>query len=283
VLPAVIALGASLLWGVADFQAAVRARNVGPLAVAAIAQLTGTAVLLIPLLFFRDAFPGWQIWIPAAVAGVAGSFGHVIFYAALSRGPIGVIAPILSMSAAGPVLFGIFINGERPSVLQLAGLALAVTGVVLVSRQVSSDTTRHGRYGAIPLALLSILVATVMFVFLDMASEQSGLWGVTAQRSVSLPIVLLMLAIWVGRLGGTRAPRSAYRAIAPIGVMDTAALLAFGYAASLGDLSLVIVLASLYPVVTVLLARIRLGEQLGSIQRVGAVVAFAGVACIVAG
>jgi len=280
-LPFALSLGASVLWGVADFQAAVRARQVGPLAVAVIVQVTGTVVLLVPLVVLRDPFPGWQIWIPGVVAGVAGAAGHVTFYAALSRGPIGVIAPILAMSSAGPALFAVIANGERPSLLQVAGLALAILGVALVSRHATEGDAKHGKYGAIPLALLAIGVGTVMYIALDAASDQSGLWGVTAQRSISLPILLIALMISIRRSGPPVA--GSFRAIAPIGVIDTAGLLLFAYATSVGDLSLAVVLASLYPVVTVVLARIRLGEQLAQIQRLGAVLAFAGVLAIVAG
>jgi len=285
VLPAAIALGASLIWGVADFQGAVRARHVGPLVVACFAQIVGTALLLAALLVVRDPFPGWAIWIPGVVAGIAGSVGHVVFYAALSRGPMGVIAPILAMSAAGPVLFAILWSGERPAPLQLVGLVLCVLGVVLVSRHAGEGDTRHGRYGAVPLALLAIAIGTVMYVSLDMASEQSGLWGVGAQRSVSLPILLVLVAVFVYArgAGSGRPPTGTFRAIAPIGLMDTAALLMFAIATSMGELSLAVVLASLYPVVTVLLARFRLGEHLAFVQRVGAVVAFAGVVAIVVG
>ena len=281
-LAPLLALSASVIWGVADFQAALRARFVGPLVVAAFAQIAGTMVLLVPMLFFRDAFPGWQIWIPGIVAGIMGSFGHVLFYAALSRGPIGVIAPILAMSSAGPVLFAVFKNGERPAALQVIGLALAITGVVLVSRHASEGDSKHGKYGAVPLALLAILVGTIMYIALDAASDQSGLWGVTAQRSVSLPILLVALFVVQAR-GASKPPKGSFRAIAPIGIMDTMGLLLFAYASSVGDFSLAIVLASLYPVVTILLARIRLGEHLSWTQRIGAVIALAGVAAIVGG
>lgn len=284
-LAAAIALGASLIWGVADFQGAVRARHVGPLIVAAFAQTTGSILLVVALVAVRDPFPGWQIWVPGVVAGIAGSIGHVVFYAALSRGPMGVIAPILAMSAAGPVLFAILWAGERPAPLQIVGLVLCVIGVVLVSRHAGEGDARHGRYGAVPLALLAIAIATVMYVALDMASEQSGLWGVSAQRTVSLPILLVLVAIFVYWRGGGagRPPAGSFRAIAPIGLMDTAALLMFAIAASMGELAISVVLASLYPVVTVLLARFRLGEHLALVQRVGAVIAFAGVVAIVVG
>ncbi len=77
------ALSASLLWGVADFMGAVRARNIGPLAVALFAQTIGTVFLVALLVILRDPFPGGSIWFPALVAGVFGGLGHVLFYAAL--------------------------------------------------------------------------------------------------------------------------------------------------------------------------------------------------------
>lgn len=120
--------------------------------------------------------------------------GHVLFNAALSRGPIGVIAPILAMVSAGPVLFAVFKDGERPAALQVIGLVLAILGVVLVSRHASEGDSKHGKFGAVPLALVAIVVGTIMYIALDAASDQSG-WGVTAQRSVSLPILLVALFV----------------------------------------------------------------------------------------
>jgi len=281
VLSFALALSASLVWGVADFGAALRARTLSPIAVAAIAQLFGAVLLGVLLLVVPDPFPGWGIWVPAAIAGVLGAVAHPVFYRALSIGPIGVVAPILAMAAAGPVLWGIFAAGETPTVLQVGGLGLAILGVVLVSRQKHDAEVTTSRYAAIPLALLAIVLSSGMFIALDAASEQSGLWGVSAQRTIGLPILLLGAAIL---LRGTRPfGRGNLLAVAPIGLADTAALVAFGYAAQLGDLSLVIVLSSLYPVVTILLARFILGEHLALIQRLGAVVAFAGVLAIVLG
>lgn len=280
--PISLALGAAAIWGVSDFLAAVRARHYGPLLVAAFAQLTGTVLLVVAYVAVRDPFPGWGIWAPGIVAGIAGSVGHVVFIAALARGPIGVVAPILAMSSAGPVLVAIGLQGERPAPLQLLGLLLAVIGVTLVSRAQHDEAVGPSRFGAVPIALLGVAILTVFYVAMDAASQESALWGVMAQRSISLPLLLLGLMIGV-RWGAERVSRGAVRDIAPIGVMDTAALLGFALATSMGELSIAVVLSSLYPVVTILLARIRLQEQLAPIQRVGAVFAFAGVVAIVLG
>jgi drug/metabolite transporter (DMT)-like permease len=281
VLSFALALTASVVWGVADFGAAVRARTVSPIAVAAIVQLAGAALLVVLLLVAPEPFPGWGVWVPAAIAGVLGAAAFPMFYRALAIGPIGVAAPILAMGAVGPVLWGIFAAGETPTPVQVVGLGVATAGVVMVSRQPHTPQVTVRRYAAIPSALIAIVLMSGMFIALDAASEQSGLWGVSAQRSVSLPILLIVATFL---LRGTRPfGRRNLLALAPIGIADTAALLAFGYAAQLGDLSLVIVLSSLYPVVTILLARFILGEQLALIQRLGAIVAFVGVIAIVLG
>ena len=276
------ALASAFSWGAADFIGALRTRTYGPLLVAAFTQLTGACVFLIPFVFFRDPFPGWDIWIWGIGAGVCGSVGHVIFYAALSRGPIGVIAPILSMSSLGPVFYGMAIHGERPNALQVVGILGCVAGVALVSRHAATGDARHGTYGAVPLALVAVAIVSAFLICLDGASNESASWGVIAKTSISLPILLVWL--WAGvRRGAEDVPRGSLRAIAPVGLLDTGGLLLFAYATSLGDLGLAVVLSNLYPVITIALARIRLGERLAPVQRIGAVVALGGVAAVVAG
>jgi drug/metabolite transporter (DMT)-like permease len=279
---AVFALASAAAWGTADFMGALRTRTYGPLLVAAFAQLTGAIVLVIPFAFFPDPFPGWHIWLWGIGAGVFGSVGHVVFYAALSRGPIGVIAPVLSMSVLGPVLWDMAVHGERPAPLQYAGIGACVVGVALVSRHADGTTGRHGRYGAVPLALLAVVIVSAFMICLDGASNQSAAWGVVAKTSVSLPILLVWLLIGVRR-GAETVPRDAIRRIAPVGLLDTGGLVLFAYATSLGSLGLAVVLSNIYPVFTIGLARVRLGEHLLRMQQVGAGLAIAGAIAVVAG
>ena len=95
----------------------------------------------------------------AGTAGVAGSVGHVVFFTALARGPIGVIAPIFACSSAGPAVIAVSMLGERPSVMQLAGILVAIAGVALVSRHAGEGDIKHGKYGAVPLALIGAVFA----------------------------------------------------------------------------------------------------------------------------
>ena len=159
---------------------------------------------------------------------------------------------------------------------------MAIGGVVLVSRHAGERDLKHGKYGAVPIALLGVAILTVFYLSMDQLAAESPLWGVTMQRSFGLPLLLIVLAIGLQR-GTTTAPRGSFMAIAPVGLMDTAAFVGFAYAASLGDLSIAVVLSSLYPVVTILLARIKLDERLSTIQRIGAGFALLGVVAIVLG
>ena len=277
-----LSLGAASTWGVADFIGAIRARNYSALLVAVYSEIVGMVPVLIGLYLVKEAFPGWDLLPWMVVAGIAGSVGHVVFFTALARGPIGVIAPIFACSSAGPAVIAVTMLGERPSIAQLGGIALAIAGVVLVSRHAGDGDIKHGKYGAVPIALMGVAILTVFYIAMDQISQDSPLWGVTMQRTFGLPLLLIGLAIGLRR-GTTTAPRGSFRAIAPVGLMDTAAFVAFAYATSLGNLSVAVVLSSLYPVVTILLARIKLDERLSTIQRVGAGLALLGVVAIVLG
>jgi drug/metabolite transporter (DMT)-like permease len=278
----VLSLGAASTWGVADFVGAIRARNYSALLVAVYSELVGMLPILVALYLVHESFPGWHLLPWVIVAGVAGSVGHVVFFTALARGPIGVIAPIFACSSAGPAVIAVSMLGERPSVMQLAGILVAIAGVALVSRHAGEGDIKHGKYGAVPLALIGVAILTMFYVSMDQISQDSALWGVTMQRAVGLPILMVGLAIGLRR-GTTTAPRGSFLAIAPVGLMDTAALVAFAYATSLGNLSVAVVLSSLYPVVTILLARIKLDERLSTVQRIGAGFALLGVVAIVLG
>jgi drug/metabolite transporter (DMT)-like permease len=278
----VLSLGAATTWGVADFVGTRRARAYSPLLVAVYSEVVGMVPILAALVLVGDAFPGWDHLPWAVVAGVTGSVGHVVFFIALARGPIGVIAPIFACSSAGPAVIAVSLLGERPTAVQLAGIAIAIAGVVLVSRHADEGDSKHGRFGAVPIALLGVAILTVFYVSMDQLAAESPLWGVTMQRSFGLPLLLVVLAIGLLRRT-TSAPRGSFTAIAPVGLMDTAAFVGFAYAASLGDLSVAVVLSSLYPVVTILLARIKLNEHLAPVQRIGAGLALLGVIAIVLG
>lgn len=147
-IAAVLALSASLLWGSSDFVAGVMGRRTTVWAVVLFTQLAGVTATGLVVLALGDPFPPFAGWLPAVLAGLAGIVAVVSFYTALSIGVMSLVAPISSTGIMVPVLFGLF-RGERPSAIQYAGMALAVAGVILASREpgkpaAAGDTTAFG-------------------------------------------------------------------------------------------------------------------------------------------
>ncbi|QGN57505.1 DMT family transporter [Nostocoides sp. HKS02] len=264
-----LALASSACWGTSDFFAGLRARTMPAAAVVAWSQ--GMALVLLTVVLSVTGFggpTGWMVW--AVAAGVAGSGALVCFYAALSTGTMGVVAPVASLGVVVPVLLGI-LTGDQPPVLAWVGMVVAIVGVALASGPELSG-------GVSPRPLALACVAAVGFGLalfcLDRGARVSllhTLWGMRA-TSVSL---FLVAGVVLRRAGGVRA--ADLPALGLIGAGDLVANGLFAYASSHGVVSIASVLGSLYPVVTVLLARVLLQERLRPVQGVGVGISVAGV------
>jgi drug/metabolite transporter (DMT)-like permease len=276
-----LALSSSLVWGFSDFLGGVQSRRRPLLAVLVVTQFGGLSLVAI-LVAVRGEEPpdagGWIAW--AAVASLVGICGLAAFYRGLATGPMGVVAPISSAAAIVPLTVGLA-TGDRPSAVQGAGVALAITGVVLASREENAEGgTGTGIATGAGLAIIAALGFGGFFVGLDRASEADVLYAVLVARVAALAaLVAVTLAT---RTAVPTRPRD-LAVLVPIGFGDTGANLLFALATTYGLLSLVGVLSSLYPVVTVLLARVVLHERLRAVQRIGAAGALAGAALISAG
>jgi drug/metabolite transporter (DMT)-like permease len=184
------------------------------------------------------------------------------------------------ISASVPVIAGL-VTGERPGPVAALGMAVAGAGVLLATRATGAPAEGQARGSAgLALALVAGVLLGVVLVGLDAAARADPLWAVLVTRSVS---TLCVLAVVLPRRGGLALGRSPLPLLALIGVLDAAANALFALATTLGLLSVVTVLGSLYPVVTVLLARAVLGERVGAAQRAGVVAALGGVVLIAAG
>jgi drug/metabolite transporter (DMT)-like permease len=274
------ALLASGLWGSADFLAGRASRRHRVLLVAFVGQAAGL-VALAAILAVRglDA----AALAPGALAGVFGVAGVTALYAALGLGTMSIVAPIAATSAIVPVIAGVA-DGERPVALQWIGVAAALVGVVLAAREPGEGASQDSR-AALRLALLAALTIGLSLVFLDRAADHDALSGVGAARAVSAPALAAALW-WQARRAGAGSWRPRARplaALAGIGLLDTAANTAFALATTGGLLSLIAVLGGLFPIVTVALAYLVLGERLAPLQRAGVVLALAGVPLISAG
>jgi drug/metabolite transporter (DMT)-like permease len=267
-----LAFAASVLWGVGDFLGGLTSRRLAALAVVAISQLFGFVGILVAAALLGGDFPGTTAIAAAIAAGLAGAVGLAGLYRGMAIGAMGVVAPISASAAVIPVTVGLA-RGERPTVLQLVGIALALVGVVLVSREPGSS----GRLSAgVPLALVAALGFGGYFVFMDRASADDAYWAVVVARAFSS---VFALAVAASR-GALRVGRGNLPVIAVVGLFDVAANLALALALNEGYVSLVSVVASLYPVGTVLLAVAVLHERPTRSQAAGGAVALAGVGLI---
>jgi drug/metabolite transporter (DMT)-like permease len=269
-----LALSASLLWGTADFAGGRLSRGLPLLVVVAVSQGAGLVCLLLVLLVRGAA--EWAAFGWGAIAGLLSIGSVTCLYRALALGTMGVVAPIVATSAVVPVLVGVA-SGERPGPQATAGTALALSGVALASRHVAHDPPVDHRR-SIVLAVVAAAFAGVQLVALQRAGSIDAVTGVAGSRATSVAMFVVVLL-----LTRTALPRRALPAVGLVGVLDTAANLAYTVATTRALLSLTAVLASLYPLVTVVLARTLLLERLRRAQWAGTSAAVLGVLLIAAG
>ncbi|MEU6727699.1 DMT family transporter [Nonomuraea wenchangensis] len=273
----ILATACAVVYGTADFFGGLATRRTQVLAVVALSQLAGLALILVllPVLPGRAGGPA-LLW--GLAAGLSGAAGLALFYRALATGVMSVVAPTTAVtSAALPVLFGLA-TGERPAFWALVGVVLALGSVLLVSQDRSAGGEK-GASGGLATALLAGAGFGGFFILLAMAPADAGLWPLVGARMSSVTAVTLV-ALATGRALRPQAGAGALRVIVAAGVLDMAANVLYLLAQRQGLLSLVAVLVSLYPASTLLLARRVLGERLNGIQVTGVACALGAVALI---
>jgi drug/metabolite transporter (DMT)-like permease len=272
-----LALASAVVYGMADFAGGMASRRATAAAVVALSQAAGlvAVVLLLPWLG-GDPEPADLRW--GAAAGVAGGAGLLLFYRSLAAGVMSVVAPVTAVSAAAlPVLGGLLL-GERIGPLAAVGIALALTAVVLVAAEDGLASLRNARLGTVAPALAAGAGFGLFFVVLDRTGDDSGLSPLVAARVVSV-LMVGGLALTTGR--SLRVSRRVLPVVLLAGVGDMTANALFLVATQVGgQLAITGVLASLYPVSTVVLAQVLLRERLAGAQRAGLAVAAAAVVLI---
>ena len=243
-------------------------------AVAFASQVIGTACVIVMILIVRPTPPSWPDVGLGALGGICGGLGVFVFYKALAMGTMSLVAPVSALGAGVPMVFGIA-DGERPSTLALAGALIALTGAVLASRA-PGHAPRHG----LGLAALAALAFGAFFVLIKPAADTSVLWAGLSTRVSSVP---LLLAVCFAIKTSVRVGTGLWPLMIGAGVLDIAANLAYAEATQHGLLSIVAVLAGLYPVATVILAQVVLKERLSHGQAAGVLAALVGVGFIAAG
>jgi len=272
-----LALGASLSWGLGDFLGGLTSRTQHVLTVLVVSQVAGIAAAMTWVVASGEGFPGWPSTALAAAAGVGGCLGIASLYRGMAVGAMGIVAPVSAVAAVIPFVVGIA-SGDRPSVLQIAGILLALAGVGVASRE--PRERGGGQADGIGLALLAALGFGLYFVFADLAADDSVPFAVVTARGMSL-LLALVAALVVG--ASLRPARATWPALVAVGLCDVGANMLFSLAVTRGYLSVVSVLSALYPVVTVALAAVVLHERVSRTQRLGVFGALAGAAMITAG
>jgi drug/metabolite transporter (DMT)-like permease len=273
-----LALSGAVLWGVGDFLGGFASRRLPVLAVLAISQAVGLAGVALWVWIASDPFPGLSEILPAAAAGVAGLIGLAALYRGLAVGAMGIVAPISAASPIVPLAVDAA-RGVTPTTLQWLGIALVLAGIVTLSRERADVGTRRIAAGA-GLAVVAALGFGGFVVGLDAGSDQSAPWAVVAARSASVAIAVVVAALTSTSL---RPPARFVPLLLGVGAFDTAANVCVAFATTKGAAGIVAVLSALYPVVTVVLARLVLAERLSVARRAGGVTALAGAALVAAG
>lgn len=288
-MTALFALATSLLWGLADFGGGLLTRRVPALTVVVVSQTIAVAVLgaiVVATGAWTEAGP--QLWY-AVAAGVVGPVAMLSFYKALALGPMGVVSPLGSLGVVVPVSVGLLL-GERPGLLQFAGIGVAVVGVLL-----AGGPELRGAPVQRQAILLTLLAAfgfgSVMALIAEASTTITGLFlALFVQRVTNVLVGGAALYVSVRR-GGRALPEDggtglivrSLPALAFVGLADVAANGTYSIAAQQGPVAVAAVLASLYPVVTALAARGMLKERLRAVQAAGAGLALVGTVLLATG
>jgi drug/metabolite transporter (DMT)-like permease len=273
-----LALLSSALWGSADYHAGKLSKKFPAIAVLATSQaigfITGATLVLISGSWRAEALGAHGYLLPGICAGLSGYAGLISLYAALSTGRMGVVSPISSLGALIPFGYAILIKGDQLSTILSIGVAAALLGGFLAS---GPEISQGLPLKPVVLSLSAALFFGLALVFMALGSESSALMTMTMMRTTTLLVGLGIFAKYrhVGGLGRPEVPVLIF-----IGVSDFAANLLLGVATTKGLVSLAMVLGSLYPIATALLAYIFLHERLHKVQYVGICFAVFGVSLI---
>lgn len=275
----VLALTASLCFGTSDFLAGSQTRRTSLWTVIVFSQLAGLVTLGLLVLARGRGLPT-EVLLPALGAGVLTVIAVAASYEALAIGVMSLVAPIVSLCAAVPVVVGLA-GGERPSALQLGGIAIALAGVLLASREKSAGE-HHQTTSKLSIVLAASAALSYGFVLILYAegARSDPYWGVFLAKTVSVALFGLAFLVTRPVLKPTRA---AVVPLVAVGVFGVGGNALFSVASTMGYLSIVSVLSTISPVFLVVLAYTFLHERLSPTQRVGVASALVGVALIAAG
>lgn len=272
----VLALAASVTWGASDFIAGILSGRLPARTVVTCSQAVALVAISGVVLVVGLPLPPGPWWLWGAVGGVAEGAGLLALYSGLARGRMGIVTPIAGLGVLVPVVVGL-VRGDPVTVLLGAGILLAIVGGVLASGPEVEGGGEGGDATSILYAVLAALGLGTAMACVDLGSRVSGLHTLWAMRVASVGVFLLLALVLTTRW---RIPRGLAPGLVVVGIADLSATAFFSMATTRGHLSIAGVLASLYPVTTILLAWLLLRERLRPVQVVGVAAALAGIALI---
>lgn len=283
-MTALLALASAVFIGGADFVGGVTSRTANGIRVAAFVALVGLPLTLAVSIAYGSEHVGHPDVVWSVLAGVTVAIGIGCFYIGMGRGLISVVAPVAAVTGAViPVVYAL-VRGERPGVTALAGLVIAFFAVAVVSLA-PSEQHPHTEVvvdrNVIALSLASGLFFGLFYITFSRVSEQAGMWPITIERTAAaIVLIVLTLALTRGPVVGTRRVLPNVLLIA---VLEVAAVVPLLVALQRGPVAIASVVASLYPVTTVLLAGFVLRERLSRLQYAGVACALVAVALVSTG
>jgi drug/metabolite transporter (DMT)-like permease len=260
-----LGLASAVLYGSSDFAGGLLSRRLGLMRVSVIDSAAAVVVAWIALIVSGAPEPTVRAIAWGLVSGLGSGIGTLALYRGLARGQMSVVEPVSAVAAAAvPVAVGIAI-GERPSALAVIGVLVALPAIVLVA---ASGTVRGKLGEGLSDGLVAGLAFGLLFVGLAQAGRNAGLWPVAAEQTSAL-LPILIIAVRSREPLGLPVRDAIWPALSGAGAMAASAL--YFYATHFAMLATAAVLVSLYPGVTVLLARLVLNERFSVTQRVGLV------------
>ena len=284
-LPLVLALASALTWGAGDFFGGLATRNAKAVGTTLVSQFVGLIGLVVVSLLGAGGSIVAKDLAWGTAAGLCAVVGLGMFYEAMGRGAFGPVASVTSVVSGGiPIGIGLLL-GERPPLMVLVGVYVAVVAIWLIAgEKVKPGEARNSR-SAMILALGAGVFFGAYFVLLSRAGGESGLWPLVAGRvAASIALTLTILILGYGKANASWLPPvRSLRLAAVAGLLDASANALYFYASRDGMLSVVAVVASMYPVSTILLARVALREKVNRRRLVGMVAGLVAVSVIAKG
>jgi drug/metabolite transporter (DMT)-like permease len=275
VLAVALSIASSLVYGASDFLGGLKSRTLPLLSVLIVSQGSALIALLLVVGVLFEAPPDGRYLLYGVLAGLSEAVGLAALYRGLAVGVMSIVAPVAATAPVVPVVAAAVL-GELPEAAQGVGIALAVTGVGIISISRGSEAA-HEVGPSVMYGLLTAAGFGGFLVAMDAASEGSVLWALLTAR---LAAVGAFAAVYLAVRPALGVPRSELPVLATIGLLIIAADALFATASTEGLLSVVAVLSSLYPVVTMALARIYLHERILRHQQVGIATTLTGVVVI---